>query len=286
MKAPSSSKQKPSLILSNPALESTFVFASYHSLFRTGCLVLVVLFGPALNVQTGETRHAVRLEDELHYRLVFENSYARVFRATLPGHAATLAHRHDLPYIFVTLAPADFVDAVADKPEEHVMMTDAQVRYSQGGFTHIVRSDSGSPLDGIIIELLKPQGEAQNTCGDTVAGPPKYHCSRASIDRKQASDDLPLFETGQTHVSLNWYGSNSGQIGPTYRLGTLIVVLSGSVIQRGEKGKPEETLSVGSTAWLVAESPYTFINQSGKPWSYLSLSFEGTEPLRPEWKPR
>ena len=183
------------------------------------------------------------------------------------------------------------MDAVADKPEEHVMMTDAQVRYSQGGFTHIVRTDSGSPLDGIIIELLKPQGEAQNTCADIVVGPPAYHCSRASLDRKQASGDVPLFETDQTHVSLEWYESNS-QIGPTYGLGTLIVVLSGSGIQRVEKGKPnlpfaiKETLSVGSTAWLVAESPYTFINQSGKPWSYLSLSFEGTEPLRPEWKPK
>lgn len=61
---------------------------------------------------------------------------------------------------------------------------------------------------------------------------------------------------------------------PAYRLGTLMVVISGSGIQRVEKGKPEETLSVGSTAWLVAEPPYTFINQSGKSWSYLSLSFE------------
>ena len=185
----------------------------------------VVLFGPALNVQTPGTRHAVRLEDESRYRLVFENSYAHVFRATLPGHAATPAHRHDLPYFFVALSPADFVDAVADKPEEHVMMTDAQVRYSQGRFTHIVRTDLGSPLDGIIIELLKPQGEAQNTCGDIVTGPPAYHCSRASLDRKQASGDLPLFETDQTHVSLEWYDFNVEQIGPTYRLGTLIVVL-------------------------------------------------------------
>jgi hypothetical protein len=170
--------------------------------------VPVVLLGVALNVQTPETQHVARLEDESHYRLVFENSYARVFRATLPGHAATLAHRHDLPYVYVALGPADFVDAVADKPEEHIVMTNGQVRYSQGRFTHIVRTDSGSPLDGIIIELSKPQGGAQNTqntCGDIVAGPPAYHCSRASLDRKQASGGVPLFETDQTHVSLEWY---------------------------------------------------------------------------------
>jgi hypothetical protein len=154
-----------------------------------------------------------------HYRLVFENSYARVFRATLPSHAATLAHRHDLPYIFVALGLADFVDAVADKPEEHVMMTDAQVRYSLGGFTHIVRTDSWSPLDGIIIELLKPQGQAQNACEENqiVPGPPAYHCSKTLADRNKGGASVPLFDTDQTHVSLESY-ADSTQVGPTYRL--------------------------------------------------------------------
>ena len=124
---------------------------------------------------------------------------------------------------------------------------------------------------------------SNKTRGDIVAGPPAYHCSRASLDRKQASGNV--LETNQTHVSLEWYGANS-QIGPTYGLGTLIVVLSGSGFQRVEKGKSEEVLSVGSTAWLLAESNYTFRNLSGKPWSYLSLSVEVTAPLQPTWKPK
>jgi hypothetical protein len=164
-------------------------------------------------------------------------------------------------------------------------MTDGQVRYFPSGFTHIVRTDWGLPLAGMVIELLKPQGEPQNTCGDIVAGPPTLFCSATTLGRKQASGNLPLFEIDQTHVSVEWFDSNSQQIGTTCRLGTLLVVLSGSVTQRAEEGNPEEVLSVGSVAWLLAESNYTFINLSGKPWSYLALSFEGTQPLKPTWKP-
>jgi len=259
-----------------------------RSLPSFACLLPLTLLGLTLNAQTSETPHVLALKDEPHYKLIFENTYVRVFRANLFGHTATLTHRHDLPYVYVTVGPADFIDAVPDKPDVHMVMTDGQVGYSQGGFAHVIRTEAGSPLDLVIIELLKPQGEPQNHCQENqiVPGPPAYHCSKTLADRTKGSATVPLFDTDQTHVSFDWYGSDSKQIGPTYRLGTLMVVLSGSAIQRVEKGRPDETLSAGSTAWLVAESPYTFINQSGKPWSCLSLSFEGTEPLRHDWKPR
>jgi hypothetical protein len=262
------------------------VLALRHSSLKAACLVPLALLGSAVSFQTQETQHPLPLENESHYRLIFENAYVRVFRVALPGNDATLAHRHDLPYVYVALGPADFVDAVADKPEKHVLMTAEQVFYRQGGFAHVVRNDVGSPLDGVIIEFLIPQGEPQNTCGDVVAGPPALHCSGKSFDRKQASGNLPLFETDQTHVSLEWFGPSSEQVGPTYRLGTLVVVLSGTGIHRVVNGRPEETLPAGSTTWLLAESSYTFNNPSGKPWSYLSLSFEGTQPLHPAWKPK
>jgi len=259
-----------------------------RSLLSSAASLSLTLLGLTLNGQIPETSHSVPLKDEPHYRLIFENTYVRVFRANLLGHAATLTHRHDLPYVYVTIGPADFIDAVTDKPEVHMVMTDGQVGYSKGGFAHVIRSEAGSPLDLVIIELLKPQGDPQNACEENqiVPGPPAYHCSKTLADRTKGSATMPLFDTDQTHVSFDRYASGLTQVGPTYSLGTLMVVLSGSGIQRVEKGKLEETLSAGSTAWLLAESPYTFINQSGKPWSYLSLSFEETEPVRPECKTR
>lgn len=90
----------------------------------------------------------------------------------LPGHDATLLHQHDLPYVYVPLGPADFVNAVAGKADVHVIITSGQVDYSPGGFSHRIRADAGPALDIIKIELLKPQSEPQNTCAEIVPGPP------------------------------------------------------------------------------------------------------------------
>jgi hypothetical protein len=104
---------------------------------------------------------------------------------------------------------------------------------------------------------------------------------------------LALFKTGETDVSLQSFRRNTSQDGMTYqqggityRLGTLIVILSGSKLQTAVKGKPDQPLSPGSVLWVLAEAPTFITNESGEPWSYLSLSFEGTEPFNPQWKPR
>ena len=247
-----------------------------HSLLRMTWLVGAAFFASALNVQTPEAQRAVSVNDEPHYRLIFENSYVRVFRMSLAAHDATLLHKHDRPYVYVPLGPADFVDAVAGKPDVHVTMTSGQVAYSPGGFSHSIRTDVGSALDSITIELLKSQTEPQNTCAEIVPGPPIYHCPTTAADKKNGSSNLPLLKTDETDVSLQWYGQNTSQAGITYRLGTLVVILSGSRLQTVVKG----------VLWLFAEANTTITNPSGEPWSYLSLSFEGTQPFYQQWKPR
>ena len=199
-----------------------------RSLLRMTWLAAAAFFASAPNVQTSEAQRAVSITDEPHYRLIFENSYIRVFRMSLVEHDATLLHKHDQPYVYVPLGPADFVDAVAGKPDAHVTMTSGQVAYSPGGFSHSIRTDVGPALDSIMIELLKPQSDPQNTCAGIVPGPPIYRCPTTAADKKNGSSNLPLFKTDETDVSVQWYGQNTSQAGITYRLGTLIVILSGS----------------------------------------------------------
>jgi hypothetical protein len=256
-----------------------------HPLLRSSWLVATAFFAAPQNVRTPEPR-AVSIINEPHYRLLFENSYVRVFRGSLEGREATLLHQHERQYVYVTLGPADFVSAEPGKPDVHVIMTAGQVGYSQGGFSHIIRTDEGFPLDDITIEFLKPQSEPQNTCGKIVPGPPIYSCPKVSADEKKVMSSLALFKTDETDVSLTWHGRNTSQSGITYRLGTLIVILSGSGLHTTVKGKPDEPLLPGSVLWVLAEANTFITNESGEPWSYLSLSFEGTEPFNPQWKPR
>ena len=238
---------------------------------RTTWLAATAFFVSALSVQTSEVQRAVSITDEPHYRLIFENSYVRVFRMSLVAHDATLLHKHERPYFYVPIGPADFVDSVAGKPDARVIMTSGQVAYSPGGFSHSIRTDVGSALDSITIELLKPQSNPQNSCTEIEPGPPIYHCPTTAADKNNGSSNFPLFKTDETDVSLQRYGLNTSQAGITYRLGTLIVILSGSGLQTVEKGEPQGPLSVGSVLWLLAEAPTTITNPSGEPWSYLSF---------------
>src|SRR6266852_4665493 len=89
--------------------------------------VLVLAIG--LNAQAPI---AVPIPKEPHHHLVFENSYVRVFRVSVPAHEATLLHQHDVPYLYVALGPADVINAVQGKPEVRLVMADEQVGYSPG----------------------------------------------------------------------------------------------------------------------------------------------------------
>jgi hypothetical protein len=60
---------------------------------------------------------AVPIANEPHHHLVLENSYVRVFHVSVPPHDATLLHQHDVPYIYVSLGPADVINAIQGKPE-------------------------------------------------------------------------------------------------------------------------------------------------------------------------
>ena len=130
------------------------------------CSILLLLTF-SLNAQAPV---AVPLTGEPHHHLVLENDYVRVFRVSVPAHAATLLHQHDVPYLYISLGPADVVNAVQGRPESRIVMADGQVGYSPGHFAHIARTDAGSTFDNVTIELLHPQGEVRNLCEKIVEG--------------------------------------------------------------------------------------------------------------------
>src|SRR6266481_4231952 len=131
---------------------------------------LLLLFAFSINAQAPT---AVPIPKEPHHHLVFENSYVRVFRVSVPAHEATLLHQHDVPYLYIALGPADVINAVQGKPEVRLVMADGQLGYSRGHFAHIARNESDSPFNNVTIELLRPQGEPKNLCQAVIVGPVK-----------------------------------------------------------------------------------------------------------------
>jgi len=179
----------------------------------------------------------------------------------------------------VALGPGDVINAVAGKPEAHLVMTDGQVGYSPGGFAHIARTDSGIPFNNVTIELLKPQGEVQNICVEIVPGAAQRNCGKTVTEKRNGASIVPQFATDETEVSLTRLDPDVGGSSITPMAGTLFVLLSGSGIQTVVKGKSEETLAVGDVVWLLAGSNIELSNPSRKTWSYLTLGFKGSEAL-------
>jgi len=237
---------------------------------------LLLLFAFSLNAQAPV---AVPAAKEPHHHLVLENSYVRVLRVSVPAHDATLLHQHDVPYIYVALGPGDVINAVAGKPEAHLVMTDGQVGYSRGGFAHIARTDSGIPFNNVTIELLRPQGEVQNICAEIVPGAAQRNCGKTVTEKRNGASIVPQFATDETEVSLTRLDPDVEQNGLTQYSGTLFVLVSGSGIQTMVKGQPEETLALGDVMWLLAGSNTTFSNPAHKAWSYLEIGFKGSEAL-------
>jgi hypothetical protein len=235
---------------------------------------------------------AVPVANEPHHHLVLGNDYVRVFRVSVPPHDATLLHRHDLPYVYVSLGPADVSNAVAGKPEARLVMADGQVAYSRGGFAHIARTDAGSSFDNVTVELLHPQGGPHNLCAKIVDGPagtcPNPESSATPAHPTPLPSSSELFETDE-------FVAESGVLAPKSKYadkqpvnsGLLValaetelkVELSGNVTPNYERASAN--LKGGEVYWLPAGVKRS-ITASGKgPARILLLSFKDSGPASP-----
>ena len=263
------------------------MFIPNTSLLKAAWFLPIALLGSALSVQTPDAPKPVSLAEEPHHRLAFENSYVRVFRFSLPGHDATLLHQHALPYLAVALGPADYINAVAGKPEAHVVLTDGQVGYSRGGFAHLVRTETGSPFNNFTIELLHPQGEPRNLCQKITDGP-LNDCPSSNADTPppaapvkslaQAMEQKRLFETGEIlltsfSTTLKEDYSEAGS-----QPARLLVVELDSNLQVDVTGEPSKHLHGGEVLWLAAGKKWRIVTPGEhKATRFLLIQFKENE---------
>jgi hypothetical protein len=255
--------------------------------FKTAWFVPIALFCSAVCAQTPDAPKAVPLTEEAHHRLIFENSYVRVFRFSLPGHEATLLHPHELPYVSVALGPVDAINAVAGKPEAHMALTDGQVGYSRGGFAHIVRTDAGSSFNNFTIELKHPQGEPRNLCQKITDGP-LNDCPPGNADPlpanlqaktlEQALEKKGLFETGEIVVTSysTALKEDYSESGP--QTARLLVVEQDADLKVDVTGEASKHLHGGDVLWLEAGKEWRIATPGNhKVTRFLLITFKDSD---------
>lgn len=233
-----------------------------------GLVLLLLAF--SLNAQAPV---AVPIPQEPHHHLVFENDYVRVFRVSVPAHESTLLHQHDVPYIYVSLGPADVINAIQGKPEAHLVMADGQVGYSLGHFAHVARVDSDMPFNNVTIELLKPQGEPRNACTNIVPGD-IGPCDLSHAAPSGAIVVRPLMETGEVRVDS--FNVKRGEIIDSAHSspGLLIDIGAPPVRIVHAPGQLGKTLAAGDVVWLAPKAQPTFIVKDFPEAQFLLLTFK------------
>ena len=223
-------------------------------------------------------QQAVPLQDEPHHRLLLQNNFVHVYNVTVQPLDATLLHRHDLPYLYVSMGPTDIIDAVQGQPEIQMVLQDGETHYSPGGFTHIVRTDSGLLLHNITIELVKPQGSTRNICKEVIPGPlgdcPQQAAGPKNSPAANADEQIPYFETDELRVDLVKVGSGRDYVDEKPKFTSLLVALSDANLDANLGGEHISFLHGGDILWMQAGLHRRVVDFLGTKSSFILVSFK------------
>ena len=239
----------------------------------TFCTVgLIVVF--SLRAQAPEP---AKLPGEPHHHLKIDNEYVRAYYVEVPPHEETQLHQHDHDYIYVSLGPADVINAVLNKPEVHVVLKDGETHFTRGGFAHVARNLSDAPFRNVTIELLKPQDNLQNLCERVVEGElgECHPIENRSIFGKQyfrSAETSVFFATLKPRAeftSLPSLDSLLVAVGPN----ELELAFPNPHLEPRPGHQPTTRLEPGDSYWVSANRIETITNLRKEPSSYLQILF-------------
>src|SRR4051812_3017685 len=99
---------------------------------------------------------SVPITNEPSHHLALENEYVRVFKVEVAPRAATLMHRHEHDYMFVTLGDSQVSNERQGEKPVMLKLKDGETRFTKGGFAHVARNLSQQPFRNATIEILVP----------------------------------------------------------------------------------------------------------------------------------
>jgi hypothetical protein len=222
-------------------------------------------------------KEVVSLNDEPHHLSLLQNEFVHVYSVSVPPLDATLIHKHELPYLAVSLGATDVKNAVVGKPETYLSLQDGQVTYVLGGFAHALRTDAGVVFRSVTMELAKPQGAARNVCKQIVPGPlacPQEAAKGKKPAAEAADDDLPYFETDELRVDVMTVSAGRDYVDATPKQNALLVALTNAALDVNLAGEHTSFLHGGDVVWLPVGTHRRVVDFLGTHSSFLLVSFK------------
>lgn len=232
-----------------------------------------------INIQSPiKTEGAVDIADEPHHAHVFQNGYVQVYNVTVPPSDATLLHKHDHPYIYLTLGDADIINEIEGKPPMHLSLKDGTTRYTPGGFAHIARTEAGMLFHNITIVLARPQ-ESPHNLGEKADDRPLGSCpanAGAAGQNFQIPSEqvVPCFETSEVRLELVRVEGGKDFVQASPETSALLVAMSNANLDVALGGEHASFMHSGDVLWLPAKTARRVEDFLGTRSQFLLLSFK------------
>ena len=209
----------------------------------------------------------VEITAEPHHHPALENAYLRAFKVEIAPHDATLMHRHNHDYIFVTLGPAEVENDVKDKPPVTLKLQDSETRFVAGNFAHIARNLANAPFRNVTIELLQDEAAHKTP-------PPAWDEDRG----------LHVFAGGTQHIMFVQDGVRVSEIelqpGATipshHHTGPHLVVAVSDLDVRSDvegQGPMPGHIKSGDVKWVPGGYTHTLTNTGKQEARFITLEF-------------
>jgi quercetin dioxygenase-like cupin family protein len=209
----------------------------------------------------------VAITAEPHHHLLLENQQVRVWLAEVAPHDATLMHRHEHDYVFVSLGASKISNEVQGKPAVEVKLQDGETRFSPGNFAHIARNLADTPFRNVAVEFLQDDAAHKSP-------PPKWDEERG----------LHVFTGGTQHIMFVQDGVRVSetelQPGATvpshHHSGPHLLVAVSDLELRSDvegQGPMPGHFKSGDVKWLPGGYTHTLTNTGKQEAKFVTLEF-------------
>jgi hypothetical protein len=220
---------------------------------KTAFLVAFCLFS---TLALGQTSNVITMDQEPHHHLALHNDYVKVFDVHVSPGDSILLHRHDQDTVAIAIGDQLVTVGIPGKPDVHQKNVDAQVRLQKSGYVHSTRVDGNTPYHTIAVELMHPQSNFHNVCGEILPGQP-LNCSEADSKFSSSDASKTLLESGETRVRLvrvlPHESVNLEKISDSPGAPQLIVALDAASISSKAGKSPAKAMQPGDFEWIGGE---------------------------------
>lgn len=229
---------------------------------------------------------AVEITAEPFHHLVLKNKQVRVFAVEVPPQASTLLHRHRHDYVSVMLGDSEVMNERRGEKPAELRLNEGDVRFTKGGFAHMVRNLKDTPFRNVTIEVLRPvRGIIRLATCDVDEGIECGFCNISPAGRQKCDwpgdlDALPALEKKEPGYGVYQFvvhlqpGSTTGM--HTHAVDHLLVAVSDLELKNEVQGKPPETvrLKAGEVRWVKGGFTHSLTNLGKQPAWFVSFEFK------------